>query len=405
MRLQTIKEISMNSVLPEGFRLAVAEAAFKKPGRNDVALILSDRPAAAAGLFTTNRFQAAPVLVGRELLRVSRTARAVLINAGQANACTGEEGLRRCRLSLEKTASLLGIGPDDILPASTGVIGAQMDMEAWERALPQLAETLGRAELEDFASAIMTTDAFPKYSRTTLRIAGEKGVGLAGAAKGAGMICPDMATMLSVVFCDAVINPDDWRGVFAKAVEASFNRVSVDGDASTNDTVYGLANGASGVRISGGRLRILEEALTDMLKELAYMLVKDGEGATKVMHIRVVGAADDADAELAARTVGGSQLVKTAMYGKDANWGRVLCALGRSGAAFNPGDVVLELCGVPVFMNGMPTDPHNENLITTALQERDVTVDLRLGSGPGEYLLLASDLSHDYVSINSDYRS
>jgi glutamate N-acetyltransferase/amino-acid N-acetyltransferase len=396
----------MSDALPKGFRLAVAGAAFKKPGRNDLALVVSDGPAAAAGLFTTNRFQAAPVRVGRELLRAGKTARAVLINSGQANACTGEEGLRRCRRSMEMTASFLGISPDDILPASTGVIGVQMDMGAWERALPALSDNLGRTtRLEDFASAIMTTDAFPKYSRRSLRIAGEDNIGLAGVAKGAGMICPDMATMLSVVLCDAVMDPDDWRNVFAQAVAASFNRVSVDGDTSTNDTVYGLANGASGVRISGGGLGILEKALTDMLKELAYMLVKDGEGATKVMHIRVVGAANDADAERAARAVGGSQLVKTAMYGKDANWGRVICALGRSGADFRPEDVVFEFCGIKLFSNGEPAGAALENLVAAGLEKRDLHMELRLGCGPGEYLLLASDLSHEYVSINSEYRS
>ncbi|MDR1685013.1 MAG: bifunctional glutamate N-acetyltransferase/amino-acid acetyltransferase ArgJ [Desulfovibrio sp.] len=395
----------MDNGLPAGFRLGVAEAAFKKPGRNDLALLLSDRPAAAAGLFTTNKFQAAPVLAGRERLRVSPTARAVLINAGQANACTGEEGMFRCRQSREMTASLLGISPDDILPASTGVIGAQMDMRAWERALPALAGNLGRAGLEDFASAIMTTDAFPKYARRKLCIGNENPVGIAGAAKGAGMICPDMATMLAVVFCDAVMDPGEWRSLLAGAVDASFNRVSVDGDTSTNDTLYGLANGASGVSISGTRTAILGKVLTEVLEELAYMLVKDGEGATKVMHIDVVGAANDADAERAARAVGGSQLVKTAMYGKDANWGRVICALGRSGAAFNPDDVVFVLCGVELFSNGKPAPPHYEDLLTPALAQRDIRMELRLGYGPGKYKLLASDLTHDYVSVNSDYRS
>jgi glutamate N-acetyltransferase/amino-acid N-acetyltransferase len=193
--------------------------------------------------------------------------------------------------------------------------------------------------------------------------------------------------------------------LLAKAVDASFNRVSVDGDTSTNDTLYGLANGASGVSISGTRTAILEKILTEVLEELAYMLVKDGEGATKVMHIDIIGAANDADAERAARAVGGSQLVKTAMYGKDANWGRVICALGRSGAAFNPDDVVFKLCGVVIFSDGKPSLQDYENLLTSALAQRDIRMELRLGCGPGKYRLLASDLTHDYVSINSDYRS
>ncbi|MDR1945901.1 MAG: bifunctional glutamate N-acetyltransferase/amino-acid acetyltransferase ArgJ [Desulfovibrio sp.] len=394
----------MSTMLPAGFRLAVAEAAFRKAGRNDLALALSDGPAAAAGLFTTNKFKAAPVLVGQDLLRMSKTARAVLINSGQANACTGEEGLLRCRQTLKKTASLLGIDPCDILPASTGVIGAQLVMEAWDRTLPELPEKLGKASLEDFASAIMTSDAFPKYAGATLDFAGKKVV-VAGVAKGAGMICPNMATMLSVVFCDAETDPEDWRAMFKRATDASFNRVSVDDDTSTNDTLYGLANGASGVKVSGAGLRVLEDAMVRVLKDLAYMLVKDGEGATKVLHIRVSGAADDADAERAARTVGRSQLVKTAMYGKDANWGRVVCALGRSGAAFRPEDVAFSLCGVELFRRGGPTDLDFDALLKDALEQRDVYLDLRLGEGPGEYLLLTSDLSHEYVSINSDYRS
>ncbi|MDR0826475.1 MAG: bifunctional glutamate N-acetyltransferase/amino-acid acetyltransferase ArgJ [Desulfovibrio sp.] len=394
----------MNISVPKGFRLAVAAAAFKKTGRNDLALALSDFPAASAGVFTRNLFKAAPVLVGQETLKARMSARAVLINSGQANACTGPEGFRRCEQSRTLAGAAFGIDPADILPASTGVIGMQLNMEAFSRATPSLAQNIGQAGIEDFAAAIMTTDAFPKFCGESLDFAGKK-VLLAGVAKGAGMICPNMATMLSAVFCDAEVQTPDWRAMFKRAVDLSFNRVSVDDDTSTNDTLYGLANGASGVRVAGPDLERLEEALVRVLKDLAYKLVQDGEGASKVLHIQVRGASGAADAELAARTVGRSQLVKTAMYGKDANWGRVICALGRSGASFNPDEVSFTFCGVELFSQGRPTDSDFDSLLKEALEKRDLTLDISLGRGSGEYLLLASDLGHEYVSLNADYRS
>ena len=219
------------------------------------------------------------------------------------------------------------------------------------------------------------------------------------------MICPNMATMLSVVLCDAEVEGAVWQAMFGRAVNATFNRVSVDGDTSTNDTVLGLANGASGVTASGDDAATLETALTDILGQLAYMLVKDGEGATKVMHIRVEGAASDAEAETIARTVGHSQLVKTAIYGKDANWGRIVAAVGRSGATVKPDALVLTLCGIERFRNGQPVNDDAEDRLYELLQGNDVDIHISLGVGQGAYTLLASDLSHDYVTLNSDYRS
>ena len=231
------------------------------------------------------------------------------------------------------------------------------------------------------------------------------GEALAGAAKGAGMICPNMATMLSLVLCDAAVDPAVWRAMFRRAVDATFNRVTVDGDTSTNDTLIGLANGASGVRAEDDDLIVLEEALTGVLGDLAYMLVKDGEGATKVMHITVSGAATDADADAVARTVGHSQLVKTAMFGRDPNWGRIVAAAGRAGVAFRPEDLRVTLCGVELFRDGRPTDLDFDALLKEPLAGTDVALELILGTGPGSSKLLASDLSHAYVSLNADYRS
>lgn len=393
------------SIAPQGFRFAVAAAGFRKENRPDLALLVSDVPAVAAGTFTQNRFPAAPVVVAKAMLAERPEARAVLINSGQANACTGDEGMNNCRRTLELVGNAAGLAPADILPASTGVIGAQLKMDLWEKAAPVLADNIGLSTPEDFARAIMTTDAFPKLSHREVALPGGV-VKLVGMAKGAGMICPNMATMLSVVLCDARVEASLWRELLREAVEQTFNRVTVDGDTSTNDTLYGLANGASGVEAADGEaVAALSATLVSVLGDLAYMLVQDGEGASKVARIHVTGARSDADAELVARTVGHSQLVKTALYGRDANWGRIVAAVGRSGADFEPGDVRVSLCGVELFRNGQPTDLDFDALLEEPLKRRDLPIDIVLGAGPGSYTLLASDLGHEYVNVNADYRS
>ena len=394
----------ITTALPKGFRLATINAGFRQTVRPDIALAVSDCPAVTAAMFTQAAFVAAPVIVARELVQDAEPKRAILINTGQANACTGDQGLANCRKILGVAADALGLSPTDILPASTGVIGAQMKMDLWEKAIPKLAAGLGSASLEDFADAIRTTDAFPKFSGA--EVVTEKGtITLSGSAKGAGMICPNMATMLCVVLCDAVVSREEWQRMFRDAVNVTFNRVTVDGDTSTNDTIYGLANGASGIAPDADDMPLLREALEKILGELAYMLVQDGEGATKVLRIEVTGAASDADAEKVARTVGHSQLVKTAMYGKDANWGRIVAAVGRSGATFRAGDVRVSLCGVELFRNEQPTNIDFDALLKEPLQGRDIAIDISLGSGTGAYTVLASDLTHKYVDINADYRS
>lgn len=389
---------------PKGFRIATINAGFRQKERDDLALVVSDAPAVTAALFTQAAFVAAPVIVGRDLIKVSALKRAVLVNTGQANACTGDEGLANCRETMRLVASACNLDAADILPASTGVIGAQMKMDLWEKAIPPLTEKLGSGSVEDLANAIRTTDAFPKFSGAEVETTNGI-ITIAGVAKGAGMICPDMATMICVVLCDAAVDQDVWQPMFARAVDKTFNRVTVDGDTSTNDTIYGLANGASGVRPDEGETALLADALEKILDELAYMLVQDGEGATKVIHIAVTGALDDADAEKVARTVGHSQLVKTAMYGKDANWGRIIAAVGRSGARFAARDVRMSLCGVELFRNEQPVGIDFDALLREPLQGRDIAVDISLGSGEGSYTLLASDLTHKYVDINADYRS
>ncbi len=391
--------------LPQGFSAGAAQAGFKTQGRDDLGLIVSDRDAVAAGVFTTNVFKAAPVLVCQDALAKSRTARAIVANSGQANACTGEEGMKNCRRTQEMVAGPLGLAPGQVLPLSTGVIGDQLKMDKWEAAVPALVASLGSRDAEGFTRAFMTTDAFPKFASRDITLSGGV-VRLTTMAKGAGMICPNMATMLCVCLTDALVDPSAWQALFARCANRTFNRVSVDGDTSTNDTILALANGASGVSITDpADAALFEKELTGILRTTAHMLVKDGEGATKVMHIHVTGADSDKDAEQVARTVGHSQLVKTAIYGCDANWGRIVAAVGRSGVRMRPEDVDVSLCGVELFHAGQPLGGSFDAQLEGPLQKEDIPMEISIGKGPGSYLLEASDLSVGYVKLNSDYRS
>ncbi|MEG6551802.1 bifunctional ornithine acetyltransferase/N-acetylglutamate synthase, partial [Desulfocurvibacter africanus] len=279
--------------VPKGFRFAASKAAFKREGRYDLAVMLSDTPAVAAGVFTTNRFQAAPVLQCIETLASRERVRGVVANSGQANACTGEQGLVNCRVSLEMAAGAVGVDMDELLPASTGVIGQHIKLDRWRAALLELEGSLGKVGPMEFTRAIMTTDKFPKLAWATIRHNGQVARVL-GMAKGAGMICPNMATMLGFIACDADVEPGLWRDMLRQAVERSFNRITVDGDTSTNDCVLALANGASGLRIDpttepDGR-QALQTALSEVCEALAYMIVQDAEGGTKVVRIHIVGA-------------------------------------------------------------------------------------------------------------------
>lgn len=395
----------MRDDLPLGFKAGAAQAFFKKKDRDDLGIIFSSMPCVLAAMFTKNLFCAAPVLIDRQILASGEPVRAIIANSGQANACTGEEGLRNCREIQAIVAKNLSIKSQEVLLISTGVIGAQFDMEKWRKALPALFESCGTRDAEGFTRAFMTTDAFPKFSTKRLALSGGE-VHLAVMAKGAGMICPDMATMLCVVLTDAVADRRDWQQMFDQAVNHTFNRVTVDGDTSTNDTILGLANGASGVAMAtAGDRALFAAALEDILSKVAYMLVRDGEGATKVLHIEVTGAPDDCQAERAARNVGNSQLVKTAIYGGDANWGRIVNAVGYSGIDINPQDVSLFLCSIERFRNGQPVNDDREDELAELLKNQDISIKIILGNGPGTYSLLASDLGHEYVTLNSDYRS
>jgi glutamate N-acetyltransferase / amino-acid N-acetyltransferase len=391
-------------VAPKGFSFSAVPAGFKYQGRNDLVLILSDRPAVGAGVFTTNRFQAAPVLIAKESIDSLRPVRGILVNAGQANACTGEQGIENCRTTLEWVSGQIGCAPEELLPASTGVIGDQLKMDIWREAAPLLSRTLGRSTPMDAAKAIMTTDRFPKLAWRSVGT-GRDQIRIAGMAKGAGMICPNMATMLAFVLCDARVDQAWWRGCLAKAVAKSFNAVTVDGDTSTNDCVLALANGASGVSAEGEKAPMLAHAVEDLCRELAYFIVQDAEGGTKVVRITVEGAVSDLEAELVARTVGHSPLVKTAMFGQDPNWGRIVAALGRSGAGFEPDRVEVMLAGIPIFRSGQPVEMDRDAVFAPYLRRGEVGVTIRLQAGEGRYELLTSDLTLDYVRINAEYRT
>lgn len=390
---------------PAGYKFASLDAGFKYSGRDDLALILSDVPAVAAAVFTKNKFQAAPVTVGKEILEESRIVRGALINAGMANACTGEEGIADCRESLELAAKALGIKSRDLLPSSTGVIGPRFNMEKWRAVAPRLADQLGKDDPVKAAKAIMTTDKFPKLAWGEIEISGRP-VRMLGMCKGAGMISPDMATMLGFIICDAEVDEQWWQDALRRCIDKSFNCVTVDGDTSTNDTVMAFANGASGAAVESGEQKLeLEALLLDICQQLSYMIVQDAEGGTKVMTIEVAGAATDADAELIVRAVGNSPLVKTALFGEDPNWGRIVAAAGRSGAEFDPEKLTLSFGKIVVFEKGRPVEGDMDALLEPIMRKQDIDVFITLGDGEGSSMLKASDLTREYISINADYRS
>ncbi|CAM2059634.1 Glutamate N-acetyltransferase / Amino-acid acetyltransferase [Desulfovibrionales bacterium] len=396
---------------PQGYRFAVAAAGFKTWKRTDLGLVISNGPANVAAMFTTNAFQAAPILIAREHLAAVSQTHAVVINAGQANACTGDQGLINCRTSLELVARATGLCATDILPASTGVIGVQLPMDKWTAAMPTLVRSLNTRDSGpiEFARTIMTTDQFPKLAWETLTITDASSqpreVRLCGIAKGAGMICPNMATMLAVLLTDAQIAPDLLRRLLNRAVNKSFSRITVDGGTSTNDAIFLLANGHANVTVSEAIADAFDAILVTVCRKLAYQIVEDAEGGTKVLRIVVSGASSTKDAALTARTVGNSLLVKTAFYGKNPNWGRIVAAIGHSGAAFNPKMVTVSIAKIPIFNYGQPVTGDIDSLFAHILRRQNISLEISLGDGPGRYTMLAADLSHDYVSLNADYQT
>jgi len=391
----------------QGFRAAAVKAGIRGKDRLDIGLVVSDRPATVAGVFTRNLVKAAPVLLDMERCRTGR-AQAILVNSGIANACTGEEGMRLARLTTGMAADALDIAPELVQVCSTGIIGQQLELDCFMRGIPAAAKNLSAQGLPDVAQAIMTTDTARKIAARTALIDG-KPVKLLGMAKGAGMIMPNMATMLCFILTDARISHDLLQRMLKKSVAATFNAISVDGDTSTNDTVLVLANGmAEHPPISEERpeaVRIFRAALDGICRDLALMIVRDGEGATKLVTVRVRGAATEAEADQAARTVANSSLVKTAFFGEDANWGRIIAALGRSGARFAQQRVDIAFDDVVMVRNGLGQGAEVEKLATAVLRKPEFTVNINLHAGTAEREIHTCDFSLDYVKINADYRS
>jgi glutamate N-acetyltransferase/amino-acid N-acetyltransferase len=390
----------------KGFQFSAVEAAIKKPGRKDLALIFSEVPALASAVFTTNSVKAAPVLLSMERI-ANGTARALVVNSGNANACTGEQGMVAARETTHLVAEGLKIPDEAVQVSSTGVIGVQMPLDRFKGAIPALIDGLACGTLDDVAEAIMTTDTFPKMEARS-GLAGGSSYTVAGIAKGAGMIMPNMATMLSFIITDAAVEPALLDTVFRRAVDTSFNIISVDGDTSTNDTCLVMANGQAGnPAIAAGtpEAAAFEALLHDVLLSLAKQIVKDGEGATKFVEVRVTGARDDADAKRAALAIANSSLVKTAFFGQDANWGRIFCAVGYSGAHVDQTLLSLRFDDVCMAKNGVFVGCDAEARGTEVLRKKEFTVTVDLGLGNSSATVYTSDLSHEYVSINADYRT
>jgi len=383
--------------MPKGFRYAARYAGIRKVAKDDLALIVSDTPAACAAVFTRNRVVAAPVVLSRTNLRVSRgRMRAILINAGNAN-CATRTGEAVAQRSVQAVAGALGIRPIEVLLSSTGVIGVELDASKIVDTMPVLAASLSAANFQEVAHAIMTTDTVAKVAFGELR-----GIQIVGCTKGSGMIQPNMATTLGFVMTDARLSPAELRPILKRAIASTYNRISVDGDTSTNDTVAVLANGASGVKPS---LKAFEGALTSVLAALAEQIARDGEGARKLITIDVEGAPTDAAAEKMARAIANSPLVKTAIAGSDPNWGRIITAAGYSGVVFDPRKTDIDMQGLPVCRGGLAAD-FSEAELAAKLDAKECSIRVMIrGNGKGKARFWTCDFTEGYIKINGSYRT
>jgi glutamate N-acetyltransferase/amino-acid N-acetyltransferase len=387
---------------PKGFRSAGVYCGIKKPGLLDLALIVSDTEASVAGTFTQNRVQAAPVRWSKRVVAGGR-ARAIIANSGNANCLTGEQGERDAQRMAVMVAERLGCPPEQVVVASTGVTGVRMPMNAIEAGIPDAFARLSDGDDRATADAILTTDTFPK--RACLELETPDGIVRIGAiAKGAGMIAPNMATMLAFITSDAHIEPTPLQGILTEVVQQTFNCITVDGDTSTNDMVILLANGASGTTLRGHSLERFQQGLYQVCEYLAKRIVRDGEGATRLFEVRVEGASSPQEARQVARTIAESLLVKTALHGGDPNWGRILAAAGRSGVPIELNHLRLTLQDVVVFENGQPL-PFDEGALAQKLLGEEVLIRLELGQGEASAHFWSCDLTAEYVKINSAYRT
>lgn len=403
--MATIDVIGGGITAPRGFTAAGIACGIKKNGRRDLALVVSDRPAAAAGIFTVSLAPAAPVVVSRAHLDATAgVGRAVVINSGCANACTGAEGLETARLMTIEAARALGCDAEEVLVASTGVIGVALDRLVAGRGIIAAAAALDRRHHAEAAEAIMTTDPFPKSDAVRVTLPGGTFT-VGGMAKGSGMIEPMMATMLAVLTTDAAVPPALLRRALVEACDTTFNAITVDGECSTNDSVFALANGASGVEIDERSYSVLVEALASVAHTLALDIVRGGEGATKLIEVRVTGAASGEDARRAAKAIANSLLVKTAVHGGDPNWGRLVAVAGRCGSAFDLARARVTIGEVELFVDGRPFDERADDA-GRHLAGSEVALQVDLGTGgSSEATVWTCDLSAEYVKINAEYRT
>lgn len=387
-----------------GFLASAVSAGLNKNGRLDLSLIFSQTEAVTVGVFTTNKVRAAPVRLSEERIKKG-SIRAIIANSGYANACTGAQGLNDAIQTADIVAKGLGIHSEEIAVASTGVIGAYLPLNLIKNAIPDLIRNLSPNGFKSVAEALMTTDSFPKMSYFEGNASGYP-FHLLGLAKGAGMIMPNMATMLSFLLTDIYIDSQTLWPIFRSAVECTFNRVTVDGETSTNDMVLIMANGNAGnPSLDSSGIKELERGLTEVMGELAYMIAKDGEGATKVIIIEVDGAATKDDANTAARVVGNSNLVKTAIFGQDPNWGRIMAALGRSGIQLEENRVQIWIGGIKTVEGGLMTGEKAEREAAERLKEEQVTITIHLNQGSYKDRITSCDLTYDYIKINAGYRT
>lgn len=398
------KKLAKTRLKCKGFLAAGVSSGIKKGAKKDLAIILSETPCVTAGVFTRNKVRAAPVVNDIKRLKRSKV-RGIIVNSGNANACTGGAGVADDWAVSMAAESALDLSKGDMLTASTGVIGVPLPVDKITLALPRLKAALTRDGFADAAEAMMTTDAFPKAHFVKGRV-GAVEVTLLGLAKGAGMIRPDMATLLAFILTDANIGRVELKAALRLAVDRSFNSICVDNDTSTNDTVLVLANGMAGgmeVTSGGTAINAFIKLLTELCVKLAKMIVEDGEGATKFVEIRVKGAGSDKEARKAAKTISESMLVKTAFFGADPNWGRILAAIGMAGIYLDQDKVDISLNGICVARNGIDTGKEKD--ASWAMQESEIVAEVNLKCGKGSAVFWTTDLGHDYVKINSEYRT
>jgi len=386
-----------------GFRFSGISAGIKDSGEKDLALICSDVPAVTAAIFTTNRVKAAPVKLAITRFSRQKHCRAVIINSGNANACTGNEGIKDARRMITETARELDIIPALVQVSSTGIIGRRLPVKKIEKFIPDLVRKLSPVSLPDAASAIMTTDTFPKISQKKIKIGNRTGT-IAGIAKGSGMICPSMATMLCYICTDIAVTHKALDSALRKAAGLSFNRLAVDNDMSTNDTVMVLSNGSLGntpLTSRSSRYSTFEIALCDVMYDLSRMIAEDGEGATKLVEVIVRGARTESDAERIGKMISNSMLVKTAIYGKDPNWGRIIAAIGSSGVNVREEKIDIFLNRIKVVSRGIGAGREKAAAKVLANKKLAITVDVNSGNKTAK--VLTCDLTEKYIKINAHY--